>query len=213
MPLDSSQRPPLNDQRRDGDVVPIVPKEAPTAEQARSGGPTRDRGASATKSPPDVDAATPDLVQQLEALARDFAVVLDSERNSSDQHTGTPRERSDYSAQTAEPSIRASPRSSDFKNDLFASEAVLSRPAILTVAGFHGGPDRQTADCLAVQRCLDDEVTARANRLAPAGQVSHQLRQRRTPAPFIQTASGTWRHRVGAAVYSMARSRRHAEQR
>jgi hypothetical protein len=121
VPLDSSQRPPLNDQRHEGDVVPIVPKEGPTAEEARSGGPTRDRGASTTKSHPDVDAATsPDLV--LEALARDFAVVLDSERNSSDQHMGMARERSDFSAQAVKPSIRASPRSSGFKNDLFASD-------------------------------------------------------------------------------------------
>jgi len=40
--MDSSQSPPLNDQRHEGDVVPLVPKEWPTAEEARSGGPARD---------------------------------------------------------------------------------------------------------------------------------------------------------------------------
>src|ERR1035437_5004787 len=40
--MDSSQSPPLNDQRHEGDVVPLVPKESPTAEEARSGRPARD---------------------------------------------------------------------------------------------------------------------------------------------------------------------------
>src|SRR5450756_431660 len=31
--MDSSQSPPLNDQRHEGDVVPLVPKESPTAEK------------------------------------------------------------------------------------------------------------------------------------------------------------------------------------
>ena len=191
MPLDSSQRPPLNDERREGDVVPIVPKEAPTAEQARSGGPTRDRGASATKSPPDVDAATPDLVQQLEALARDFAVVLDSERNSSDQHMGTARERSDFSAQTVEPSIRASPRSSGFKNDLFASERrSFGRPAILTLASFFmagligvGAMIAWQSNGVSTTKSPGEQTGS-----APAGQVSAPVAAART-APFNQTAS------------------------
>ena len=37
-----SQSPPLNDQYLERDVVPLVAKEWPTAEEARSGGPTRD---------------------------------------------------------------------------------------------------------------------------------------------------------------------------
>jgi hypothetical protein len=39
--MDPSQSPPLIDQRHEGDVVPLVPKEQPTAEETRSGGPAR----------------------------------------------------------------------------------------------------------------------------------------------------------------------------
>src|ERR1035437_2061611 len=39
--MDSSQSPPLFDQRHEGDVAPLVPKERPTAEETRYGGPAR----------------------------------------------------------------------------------------------------------------------------------------------------------------------------
>ena len=39
MPMDSSQSAPLNDKRHESDVVPIVQKELPTAEEGRSGEP------------------------------------------------------------------------------------------------------------------------------------------------------------------------------
>jgi hypothetical protein len=175
VPLDSSQRPPLNDQRHEDDVVPIVPKEGPTAEEARSGGPTRDRGASMTKSHPDVDAATsPDLVQQLEALARDFA----GERNSSDQCIGMAREGSDFSAQAVEPSIRVSPRSSGFKNDLFASDRrSFGRRAVLTLASFFMAALIGVGAMIAwqsngVSTTKSPDVAAEQTGSAPAGQVS-----------------------------------------
>ena len=194
MPLDSSQRPPLNDQRHEGDVVPIVPKEAPIADEARSGGPTRDRGASITKAAPDIDAATPDLVQQLEALARDSAVVLDSERNPSDQRLGTARERSDFSAQAVEPSIRASPRSSGFKNDTFASERrSFGRPAVLTLAilfmaGLIGVGAMIAWQSSGVSTTKSPVIAAEQTGSAPVGQVSASDAAART-APFNPTSS------------------------
>jgi DNA repair exonuclease SbcCD ATPase subunit len=49
----------------------------------------------------------------------------------------TARERSDFSAQAVEPSIRASPHSSGFKNDPFASDRrSFGRLALLTLASF-----------------------------------------------------------------------------
>ena len=206
MPLDFSQRPPLNDQRHEGDVVPIVPKEGPTAEEARSGGP-RDRGASTTKSPPDVDAATSsDLVQELEALARDFAVVRDSERNSSDQCIGTAREGSDFSVQAAEPSIRVSPRSSGFKNDLFASDRrSFGRRAVLILASFFMAALIGVAAMIAwqsngVSTTKSPDVAAEQTGSAPVGQVSASDAAPQ-PAPFTQTASVPG----GAATSAMAR--------
>jgi hypothetical protein len=59
--MNFSQSPPLNDQRHRDDAVTIVPTERPTAEEVRSGGPTREpdsRHISTTKSPGDIDVAT-----------------------------------------------------------------------------------------------------------------------------------------------------------
>jgi hypothetical protein len=95
VPMDSSQSPPPNDRRHEGDFVLLVPKEWPTAEQGRSGGPPRD---------------------------------ADAGRDSADEFIGTPWGGSDFSAglRAVEPGIDVSPRSSDFKNDQFASD----RPSI-----------------------------------------------------------------------------------
>jgi hypothetical protein len=43
--MDTSQSPPPNDQRHEGDVIPVVSKDPPTAEGARSGEPVRDPNA------------------------------------------------------------------------------------------------------------------------------------------------------------------------
>jgi hypothetical protein len=50
VPVDSSQSPPLNDQRHEGDVVSPAPKQWPTLEIARPDGPTRDPGAGGNSS-------------------------------------------------------------------------------------------------------------------------------------------------------------------
>lgn len=42
VPTYSSPRPPLSDQRHEDDVVSVIPKESPTAEENRLGGPVRD---------------------------------------------------------------------------------------------------------------------------------------------------------------------------
>ena len=88
-----------------------------------------------TASAPAAAATSPELMRQLEALARDFAVVQQSERDSSDQSMGMAQEGSDFSAglQAVERSIRVSPRPvsprpvsprpSDLKNDQFASDS------------------------------------------------------------------------------------------
>jgi hypothetical protein len=126
--MDSSQSPPLNDQRHKDDGVPIVTKEGSTAEEAQFGGPARnsDRLVSMTEPPIGVDIAAeltappPDagpqpaavatsskFIKQLEALARDFAVRQNGVRDSSDQGIATAQEGSSFSAglRAVEPSI------------------------------------------------------------------------------------------------------------
>ena len=117
--MDSSQSPPLNDQRHKDDVVPIVTKEGSTAEEAQFGGPARnsdrlvsmteppigvDIAAELTAPPPDAGpqpaavATSPKLIKHLEALARDFAVRQNGVRDSSDQCIETVQEGSSFSA-------------------------------------------------------------------------------------------------------------------
>lgn len=124
--MDSSQSPPLNDQRHKDDVIPIVTKEGSTAEEAQFGGPARnsDRLVSMTEPPIGVDiaveltapppdaapqpaavATSPKLFKQLEALARDFAVRQNGVRNSSDQYIDTVQEGSSFGLRTVEPPI------------------------------------------------------------------------------------------------------------
>lgn len=115
--MDSSQSPPLNDQRHKDDVIPIVTKEGSTAEEAQFGGPARnsdrlvsmteppigvDIAAELTAPPPDAGpqpaavATSPKLFKQLEALARHFAVRQNGVRNSSDQYVDTVQEGSSF---------------------------------------------------------------------------------------------------------------------
>jgi hypothetical protein len=102
-----------------------------------------------TASAPAAAATSHELMRQLEALARDFAVVQQSERDSSDQSMGMAQEGSDFSAglQAGERSIRVSPRPvsprpvsprpSDLKNDQFASDSPsIGAPTFHTLASF-----------------------------------------------------------------------------
>jgi hypothetical protein len=147
VPMDSSQSPPLNDQRHEGDVAPLVPKELPTAEEARSGEPARDPDAGRDSSDQCIGMARegsdfstrlpavkpfPLMPKELptaeEARSGEPARDPDAGHDSSDQCIGMAREGSDFSAGlgAVEPSIRVSPRPSDFKNDQVAND----RPSI-----------------------------------------------------------------------------------
>jgi hypothetical protein len=225
MPMDSSQSPPLNDQRHKDDVVPIVPREGPTAEEARSGGPTRDpngRRISTTKSPNDVAVAaeqtgsTPagqmsapdtapqrapvtqtapapsatsfELMRQVEALARDVAVV--SGRDSSDQCVGMVKEGS-AGLQAGEPSIRVSPR-----DQLASDRPSIGRRTFLTLASFFmaaligvGATFAWQSHRVSTTKSPNDvDVAAEQSGSAPAGHVSVQDAAVPQSAPVTQTA-------------------------
>ena len=145
--MDSSQSPTLNDQRHEGDVVSRASKDLPTTEEARSGEPARDPDAGRNSSDQGIGMvqegsdcaarmpavqpfplASKDLPTAEEARSGEPARNPDAGRNSSDQGIGMVREGSDFSAGlgAVEPSIRVSPRPSDFKNDQVAND----RPSI-----------------------------------------------------------------------------------
>jgi hypothetical protein len=128
-PMDSSQSPSLNDQRRISTTEPPIGVDV----KAELSAPPPD----AVPHPVPVNPTTLapsaksfELMRQLEALAHEVALV--SRRDSSDQCIKV-QEGSNFSAglQTVEPSIRVSPR------DQFASDRPsISRRTFLTLASF-----------------------------------------------------------------------------
>jgi hypothetical protein len=195
--MDSSQSPPPNDRRHEGDSVLLVPKEWPTVAEARSGGPARD---------------------------------ADAGRDSADEFIGTPWGGSDFSAglravepaidvspglRAVEPAIDVSPRSSDFKNDQFASDRpssgrrtfrALARFFIAALIGVgalfawqsHGDEAREMVrtwvpslgwlSSVATTKLPPDvDVAAVQTRPTPAGERSAQAAALPQPAPATQT--------------------------
>ena len=128
-PMDSSQSPSLNDQRRISTTEPPIGVDV----KAELSAPPPD--AAPQPAPVDPTTLAPsaksfELMRQLEALAHEVAVV--SRRDSSDQCIKV-QEGSNFSAglQTVEPSIRVSPR------DQFASDRPsITRRTFLTLANF-----------------------------------------------------------------------------
>jgi hypothetical protein len=128
-PMDSSQSPSLNDQRRISTTEPPVGVDV----KAELNAPPPDAAPQPAPVNPTTLAPSPksfELMRQLEALAHEVAVV--SRRDSSDQCIKV-QKGPNFSAglQTVEPSIHISPR------DQFASDRPsISRQTFLTLANF-----------------------------------------------------------------------------
>lgn len=135
--MGSSQGPPLKHQRHKDDLV--IAKEGSTAGETKFGGPAHnsDRLVSMTELPIGIDdtaeltapppdrgpaavATSPELISQLEALARDFAVRQNNGRESSEQCIETVEGGSVFSArlQVAGPPVGVSPRLHGSENNL-----------------------------------------------------------------------------------------------
>ena len=200
--MDSSQSPPLNDQRHKDDVIPIVTKEGSTAEEAQFGGAARnsDRLVSMTEPPIGVDiaaelaapppdagpqpaavATSPKLFKQLEALAGDFAVRQNGVRNSSDQYIETVQEGSSFGIWAVEPPI---------------DKPLISRRTFFTAASFFMAALIGVGATFAWQfhsvsinkppKVLDIAVEQSGS--TADGQVSAENASLQQPAPVIQIA-------------------------
>ena len=113
--MDTSQSPPLNDQRHEGDVVPLVSKDPPTAEEARSGEPVRDPNAQRDAPEKDltlllglppvshegdvVPLVSKDPPTAEEARSGEPVRDPNAQRDAPDQRIATAREGSDSTAQ------------------------------------------------------------------------------------------------------------------
>jgi hypothetical protein len=134
--MDSSQSAPLNHHRPEGDVVPLVSKDLPTAEEARfppdpdAGRDSPDQWVGMAREGSDFFARLP-AVQPFPLLSKDlptaeearFAHEPDAGLDSPDQRIGMAREGSDFSAElpAVQQSIRVPPRPCGL-NDQFASD-------------------------------------------------------------------------------------------
>jgi hypothetical protein len=137
--MDSSQSAPLNHQRPEGDVAPVVSKGLPTAEEARSGEPAHDPDADRDSSDKCIAmAARLPAVQPFPLVPKELPTAEetrsgepapdpDARRDSPDQRIGMAQGVSDFSGElrAVKPSIRVPARASGL-NDQFASD----RPSI-----------------------------------------------------------------------------------
>jgi hypothetical protein len=163
---DTSQDPPPNDQRHKGDVVPLVSKDPPTAEKARSGEPVRDPNAqrdapdqriamaregsdltaeyrqwsrSSLGLPVEPFVGVPkELPATKEAQSGAPACDPNATRNSSNQSLGMGRQRSEPSPglRTMEASIRMSPRPSGLTDQSASDRPSIGRRTCRSVARF-----------------------------------------------------------------------------
>ena len=124
-PARDPDRRPVSTERSLPDVAVAAEQTGPApAGQWSAHNRARPQPASVTQPASEAD-TSPELIRQLDALARDFAVLQQSEGDSSDQRIAMARAGSDFSVglQAVEPSIRVT---SGFRNDQFASD----RPSI-----------------------------------------------------------------------------------
>jgi hypothetical protein len=209
VPMDSSQSPPPNDRRREGDVVLLVPKDRPTLAEAPSVGPVREADAGRDSADEFIGTGWG---------GSDFSAGLGAAEPMIDVTPGLSAAEPTIDVipglRAVEPAIDVSP-SSDFKDEQFASDRPSSgRRIVRAVAGFvvaaligvgatfawqsHGDEAREMVgtwvpalDWLSsgstTKLPADGDVAPVQTQPAAAGQRSGQVAALPQPAPAPQT--------------------------